>query len=94
MYIFNQTNGIQRILISDALLKSFYSRLGFKVIKYFVTSTNFEEACSQFHYDTGKSKADQKRLLAYSVYTPSHDMLNFFVTIKLTSIYKKMCSEN
>ena len=31
--IFNQTNRIKTILIADALLKSFYSRLGFKVIK-------------------------------------------------------------
>ena len=49
---FNQTNRVKTILISDALLKSFYSRLGFKVIKDFATSTNFEEACRRFHYET------------------------------------------
>ena len=91
--IFNQKNCVKTILIDDASLKSFYSRLGFKVIKDFATSTNFEEACSWFHYETGKSKADQKKLLAYSVYTPSHDVLHFFMTIKLTPIYIKMCSE-
>ena len=91
--IFNQTNRVKTILISDALLKSFYSRLVFKVIKDFATSTNFEKARRQFHYETGKSKADQKKLLAYNVYTPSHDVLHFFMMIKLTSIYIKMCSE-
>ena len=91
--IFNQTNRVKTILIANASLKSFYSRLGFKVTKYFATSTNFEEACSRFHYETGKSKAEQEKLLAYSVYTPSHDVLHFFITIELTSIYKKRCSE-
>ena len=31
--------------------------------------------------------------MAYSVYTPSHDVLHFFMTIELTSILRKMCSE-
>ena len=44
--IFNQTNRVKTILIADVLWKSFYSRLGFKVIKDFATSTNFEEARS------------------------------------------------
>ena len=39
--ILNQTNCVKTILIADASLKSFYLRLGFKVIKYFATSTNF-----------------------------------------------------
>ena len=38
-----------------------YSRLGFKVIEDFATSTNFEEARRKFHYETGKFKADQKK---------------------------------
>ena len=80
--IFHITNCVKTILISNASLKSFYSRLGFTVIKYFVTSTTFEAARSQFHYETVKSKADQKKILAYSVYTPSHDVLNFFMTIE------------
>ena len=91
--IFNKKICVKTILIADASLKSFYSRSGFKVIKYFATSDNFEEARSWLHYETGKSKADQKTLLAYSVYTPSHDVLHFFMMIKLTSIYIKMCSE-
>ena len=82
--IFNQKNCVKTILIADALLKSFYSRLGFKVIKDFATSTNFEEDSRQFHYETGKSKADQKKLLVYSVYTPCYDVLHLFMTIKLT----------
>ena len=33
------------------------------VIKDFATSTNFEEACSQFCYETRKSKAEQKKTI-------------------------------
>ena len=44
-------------------MKTFYSRLGFLVIKDFVTSTTFEAARRQFHYETGKSKADQKKTI-------------------------------
>ena len=40
-------------------MKTFYSRLGFSVIKDFATSTTFEAACRRFHYDTGKSKEDE-----------------------------------
>ena len=54
---FRQTNIVTETLISKASLNSFYSRLGFKVIKYFPTSHNFEEACKRFNYDSGKSKA-------------------------------------
>ena len=60
--IFNQTNRFKTILIADASLKSFYSRFGFKVIKYFAASTHFEESCRWFHYETGKSKADKKNI--------------------------------
>ena len=49
-------------------MQSFYSRLGFKVIKDFATSTDFEEARSRFHYETGKSKADQKKILEVKKY--------------------------
>ena len=35
------TNFVETILIANASLKSFYSRLGFTVIKYFTTSTTF-----------------------------------------------------
>ena len=82
--IFNKKNCVKTTLIADALLKSFYSRLGFKVTKDFATSINFEEARKRFCYETGISKADQKKILAYNVYTPSHDVLHFFMTIKLT----------
>ena len=44
-------------------MNSFYSRLGFKVIKDFATSTNVDEARSQFHYETGKSKVEQKKTI-------------------------------
>ena len=53
--IFNLTNCVKTILISNASLKSFYSRLGFTVIKYFATSTTFEADRSRFNYEKGKS---------------------------------------
>ena len=61
--IFNLTNYVKKILIANASLKTFYSRLGFSVIKDFVTSTTYEAARRQFHYETGKSKADQKQTI-------------------------------
>ena len=85
MYNFQSNkNFVKTTLIANALLNLFYSYLGFKVIKDLMTSTNFEEACRQFHYETGKYKTDQKKLLAYSFYTPYHDVLHFFMTIELT----------
>ena len=62
--IFNLTNHVKTILIANVSLNTFYSRLGFTVIKDFVTSTTFEADRRRFHYDTGKYKADQKKLLA------------------------------
>ena len=82
--IFNQTNRVKTTLISKSSLKLFYSRLGFKVIKYFANYPNFEEARKRFHYESGKSKANQKKLFAYNVLKPSRDVLYFFMTIKLT----------
>ena len=61
--VFNLTNHVKTILIANVSLKTFYSRLGFSVIKDFVTSTNFEVARRRFHYKTGKSKADQKQTI-------------------------------
>ena len=68
--IFNQTNCVKTTLISNASLKSFYSKLGFKVIKDLATSTNFEEARSRFHYETGKYKAEQEKTIGlHCLYT-------------------------
>ena len=57
--IFNLTTQVKTILIANVSLKTFYSSLGFFVIKYFATSTKFEAARRRFHYDTGKSKEDE-----------------------------------
>ena len=54
MYYFQLKNRVKTILISDAY---------FTVIKDFATSTNFEEARSRFRYETGKSKAEQKKTI-------------------------------
>ena len=56
---FNQTKLVTVKLISEDWLKSLYSRLGFKVIKDYMTSPNFEEARKQFNYELGKSKSLQ-----------------------------------
>ena len=61
--IFNQTNCVKTILIANASLKLFYSRLVFTVIKDFATSTTFEAARSRFHYEKGKCKAEQKQTI-------------------------------
>ena len=61
--IFNLTNRVKTILITNASLNSFYSGLGFTVITDFANYTNFEEACSQFHYEKVKSKEEQKQTI-------------------------------
>ena len=63
MYSFLSNFFVKTILIANVSLKTFYSRLGFSVIKYFATSTNFEAARSRFNYDTGKSKADKTKTI-------------------------------
>ena len=46
--ILNPKNQVKTILIDNVSLKTFYSRLGFLVIKDFVTSTTFEAARRRF----------------------------------------------
>ena len=60
---FLQTKFVTATIIAEALLKSFYPRLGFKVIKYLATSHNFEEAHKRFHYESGKYKVFQKQTI-------------------------------
>ena len=62
--LFCLTSPVKTILIANASLKKFHSRLGFTVIKDFVPFTTFEASRSQFQYETGKSKADQKTNIA------------------------------
>ena len=61
--IFCQTKFVTATIIVEALLKSFYSRLGFKVIRDFATSPNFEESRKKFNYESGKSRALQKQTI-------------------------------
>ena len=63
--ISNQTNRVETTLIAYTSLKSFDSRLGFKVIKDFANSPNFEEARKRFHYESVKSKVDQKITIGF-----------------------------
>ena len=65
---FNQTQFVTETLIAKASLKSLYSRLGFKVIRDFATSPNFEKACNQFNYEAGKSIALQKKTIGLQYY--------------------------
>ena len=64
----NQTKVVTATLISEARLKSLYSRLGFKIIKNFATSTNLKDAGKRFHYDSEKSKALQKERIGLQCY--------------------------
>ena len=57
----HQSNIVTATLIVESSLKSFYLRLGFKVIKDFATSPHFEEACKRFNYESGKAKTLQKK---------------------------------
>ena len=91
MYHFPSKKIVTATLIAEALLKSFYSRLGFKVIKDLATSPNSEEACNKFKYESGKSKALQKQL-ASNFIKPSHNVLQIFMIIKLTLIKIEICS--
>ena len=81
---FCQRNLVIATLIAQALLKSFDSRLGLKVIKYFGTSPNFEKDLKRFNYESGKSKSLQKKKLAYNSIKPYHNVLQLFMTIELT----------
>ena len=68
--IFNIINQVKTILIANVSLKTFYSRLGFSVIKDVATSTTSEAAMRQFHYETGKSKEDEiKPIGLHCLYT-------------------------
>ena len=58
---FRKTNIITAKVIVKALLESFYSRLGFKVINDFLTYSNVEEVRKQFNYESVKSKELQKK---------------------------------
>ena len=60
---FRQTKFVTATIISEASLKSFYSRLGFKIMKYFAKPPNFKEAHKQIWYEWGKSKAFQKQTI-------------------------------
>ena len=65
---FNHFCFVTATLITAARLKSLYSRLGFKVIKDFATSPNFEEAHEIFHYESGKSKELKKQTIRLQCY--------------------------
>ena len=47
----NQIKFVTSTIIAESRLKSLYSRLGFKVIKDFATSPNFEKSRKQFNYE-------------------------------------------
>ena len=94
--IFNLTNQVKTILIANVSLKTFYSRLGFSVIKDFATSTNFEAARRRFHYDKGKSKEDEIKTIGLqclytiprSVKFLHDDQINFNTQKKCVQIFR------
>ena len=91
--ISNQTNSVKTIIIADASLKSFFSRLGFTVIKDFATSTNFEEARSRFNYDTGKYKLEQKKTIGLQCLYTIPRRVTFLHDDRINFNIHKICSE-
>ena len=59
---FCQTNIVTSTLIDKESLKSFYSSLGFKVIKIFSISPHFKESRKRFNYESRKYKSLLKNL--------------------------------
>ena len=90
--IFHLTNFVKTILIANASLKSFHSRLGFTVIKYFATSTTFEAACSRFHYEKGKYKAEQKQTIGLQCLYTIPRKARFLHDNRINLNIHKMCS--
>ena len=88
---FRQKYIVTATLIAEARLKSFYSRLSFKGIKYFATSTNFKETRKRFNYESGKSKALQKQKNGLQCHQTDHGVLKFFITIEFTLTKIGMC---
>ena len=91
--IFNQTNRVKTTLIANVLLKSFYSRLGLKVIKDFANSPNFEEAHKRIHYESGKSKAYQKKTIGLQCLQTTPRRVTFLHDNQINLNILKMCSE-
>ena len=84
---------MKTILISNVLLKTFYSSLGFFVIKDFVTSTKFEAAQRQFHYDTGKSKEDELKKICLQCLRTIPRRVKLLHDDRINFNTQKMCSE-
>ena len=85
MYHFPSKKIVTATLIDEALLNSFYSRLGFNSIKYFAASHNSKEDRKQFHCESGKSRALQNQTIVLQCHpiiprrvTILHDNLIYF----------------
>ena len=89
--IFNLTNHLKTILIYNVSLKTSYSRLDFSVIKDFATSTTFEAACKQFHYDTGKYKEDETKTIGLQCLYTIPRRVKFLHDNRMNINTQKMC---
>ena len=78
---FHQTKLVTATLIAETSLKSFYSRLGFKIIKYFATSPNLEVSHKQFHYESVKSEALQRKTIGLQCYLTMPRRVKFYDNI-------------
>ena len=92
MYHFPPKNIVPATPIAKAYLKSFYSRLGFKVIKDFANSPNFEEARKQFHFESGKSKEDQKKNIGLKCLQTTPRRVTFLHDDRINQNKLKNCS--
>ena len=62
-------------------------------MKDFATYPNFEEARKQFHYDSGKSKADQKKNIGLQCLQTIPRRVTFLHEDRINFNRHKMCSE-
>ena len=74
-------------------MKTFYSRLGFTVIKDLVTSNTLEAVHRQFHYETEKYKADQKKTIGLQCLHTIPRRVTFLHDDRMNLNIQKMCSD-
>ena len=82
-----QTKIVTETLITKALLKPLYSRLGFKVIKDFSTSPHFKEARKRFNYEPGKYKALQEKTIGLQYHPTIPRSVTIFHVNQIDFIY-------
>ena len=89
----NFHNSLQQQLLPRYCWSHFIQGLVSRLLKISQILLILKRLASDFIMGQEDLKQIRKKLLAYNVYKPSNDVLHFFMTIELTWIYIKMCSE-